>query len=59
MWQKIKCWIGDLLKKDWHNWETFCFNLPEDKPNSAYKMKKCKICGKIISVTIPRERINK
>lgn len=59
MWQKIKCFFGDLFKKDWHDWETFCFYCPKDKPNLAYENKKCKICGKIISVPIPKERVKR
>ena len=49
--RKLLCWIGELIKKDWHDWETFCFSRSEHEPNLVYEMKKCKICGKIISVT--------
>ena len=51
MWQRIKCWLGDLFKKDWHEWETLYTRNSEYEPNLIYEQKQCKICGQIISVT--------
>ena len=56
MWQKIKCWLGDLLKKDWHKWETLYTRNSEYEPNLVYEQKQCKICGQIISVTKGKDK---
>lgn len=51
-WQKIKCWLGDLLKKDWHDWEFDTFYTELENSNAIvevidYKRRICKHCGKV------------
>ena len=55
MFKRIKCFIGDLLKRDWHNWEVVAMQYSEYEPNIAYSQLVCQDCGKFIYCTLEKQ----
>ena len=48
LFRRLRCWLGDLLKKDWHNWEILSEQASEYEPELLYKQERCQNCGKFM-----------
>lgn len=52
--RRFLCWLGDLIGKDWHKWETISEIQSEYEPNNIYTQEYCKHCGTFVYSTRPK-----
>ena len=45
--RRFLCWLGDLLKKDWHDWETVSECQSEYEPDLISGVEICRCCGAV------------
>lgn len=50
--RRLLCWLGDILGKDWHEWEFESVYAELENSNAVveiydYSKRFCKHCGKI------------
>ena len=46
--RRFICWLGNLLKKDWHEWVLISEETSEYEPDNIYTQEYCKHCGAVL-----------